>query len=49
MRKGRGRDGAAFGFAVLFNDHVYLKPELRKLLEEEVLTGDLRARYTPTH
>jgi hypothetical protein len=45
MHKGRERDGAAFGFAVLFNDHVYLKPELRKLLEEEVLTGDFRERY----
>jgi hypothetical protein len=45
MHKGRERDGAAFGFAVLFNDHVYRKPELRKLLEEEYLTGDLRARY----
>ena len=45
MRKGRERDGAAFGFAVLFNDHVYLKPELRKLLEEEYLTGNRRAHY----
>jgi hypothetical protein len=45
MHKGRERDGDAFEFAVLFNDHVYLKPELRKLLEEEVLTGDFRAHY----
>jgi hypothetical protein len=37
MHKGRERDGAAFVFAVLFNDHVYRKPELRKLLEEEHL------------
>jgi hypothetical protein len=44
MRKGRGRDGAAFEFAVLFNDHVYLKPKLRKLLEE-YLTGNGRAHY----
>jgi hypothetical protein len=33
MRKGRGRDGTAFVFAVLFNDHVYLKPKLRKRYE----------------
>ena len=26
-------------------DHVYLKPKLRKLLEEGVLTGDFRERY----
>ena len=26
MHKGRERDGAAFVFAVLFNDHVYRKP-----------------------
>jgi hypothetical protein len=45
MRKGRRRDGKAFVFAVLFNDHVYLKPKLRKILEEGYLTGDLRARY----
>ena len=45
MHKGRERDGAAFGFAVLFNDHVYRKPELRKLLEEEYLTGNRRAHY----
>jgi hypothetical protein len=44
MRKGRGRDGAAFEFAVLFNEHVYLKPKLRKLLEE-YLTGNGRAHY----
>jgi hypothetical protein len=44
MRKGRERDGAAFEFAVLFNDHVYLKPKLRKLLEE-YLTGNGRAHY----
>ena len=44
MRKGRGRDGAVFEFAVLFNDHVYLKPKLRKLLEE-YLTGNGRAHY----
>jgi hypothetical protein len=44
MRKGRGRDGTAFVFAVLFNDHVYLKPKLRKLLEE-YLTGNGRAHY----
>jgi hypothetical protein len=43
MRKGRGRDGTAFVFAVLFNDHVYLKPKLRKLLEE-YLTGVRRQR-----
>ena len=35
MHEGRERDPAAFEFAVLFNDHVYLKPKLRKLLEEE--------------
>jgi hypothetical protein len=34
-----------FVFAVLFNDHVYLKPALRKLLEEEFLSGNLDARY----
>lgn len=45
MRKGRRRDGAAFELAVLFNDHVYLKPKLRKLLEEGYLTRGLRARY----
>jgi hypothetical protein len=45
IHKGRERDADAFEFAVLFNDHVYLKPELRKLLEEEVLTGNFRARY----
>ncbi|MDQ6867913.1 MAG: hypothetical protein M3178_05765 [Pseudomonadota bacterium] len=45
MRKGRNRDWAAFQFAVLFNDHIYLKPKLRKLLEEEYLTGNGRARY----
>ncbi len=32
-------------FAVLFNDHVYRKPELRKLLEEEHLYGRFTARY----
>jgi hypothetical protein len=45
MHKGRERDGAAFVFAVLFNDHVYRKPELRKLLEEEHLSGKFTARY----
>jgi hypothetical protein len=45
MRKGRGRDRAAFVFAVLFNDHVYLKPKLRKLLEDEHVYGRFTARY----
>jgi len=45
MRKGHGRDGAAFAFAVLFYDHVYLKPKLRKWLEEWVVTGEFHARY----
>ena len=44
MHKGRERDGAAFVFAVLFNDHVYRKPELRKLLEVCVY-GQFTARY----
>jgi hypothetical protein len=44
MHKGRERDGAASVFAVLFNDHVYRKPELRKLLEEEHLYGKFTAR-----
>jgi hypothetical protein len=35
----------SFVFAVLFNDHVYREPKLRKLLEKEVLTGGFRARY----
>ena len=42
--KGHERDGAAFVFAVLFNDHVYRKPELRKLLEVCVY-GQFTARY----
>jgi hypothetical protein len=45
MHKGRERDADAFEFAVLFNDHVDLKPELRKLLEEEYLTGNFRAHH----
>jgi hypothetical protein len=45
MHKGRERDADAFEFAVLFNDHVDLKPELRKLLEEEHLTGNFRAHH----
>jgi hypothetical protein len=32
MHKGRERDADAFEFAVLFNDHVYLKPELQRTL-----------------
>jgi hypothetical protein len=43
---GRPRDGAAFVFAVLFDDHVYRKPELRKLLEEHLYPdGKFTARY----
>jgi hypothetical protein len=34
MRRGHKRDAHAFTFAVLFNDHVYHEPKLRKLLEE---------------
>lgn len=49
MRKGRERDADAFVFAVLYNNYVYRKPELCKLLEEEYLTGDLRALYLRRH
>lgn len=45
MKKGDKRDGNVFGFAVLFNDVVFREPALRKLLEEEYMTGDLAARY----
>jgi hypothetical protein len=45
MTEGQERDRDVFVFAVLFNEHVYLTPALRKLLEEEFLSGNLEARY----
>jgi hypothetical protein len=45
MKEGYERDRDVFVFAVLFNEHVYLTPPLRKLLEEKYLTGNLEARY----
>jgi hypothetical protein len=45
MKEGYERDRDVFVFAVLFNDHVYLTPPLRKLLEETYLTGGFEARY----
>jgi hypothetical protein len=44
-KEGHERDRDVFVFAALFNDHVYLTPSLRKLLEEEYLTGNLEGRY----
>jgi|SRR5579862_88257 len=47
MGEGYKRDKDVFVFAVLFNDHVYLTPPLRKTLEEKYLTRnpDGRHRY----
>jgi hypothetical protein len=45
MKEGYDRDREVFVFAVLFNDHVYLTRALRKVLEEDYLTGNLDARY----
>lgn len=45
MKDGYARDGDVFTFAALCNESIYLKPQLRKVLEEDLLRGPLRYVY----
>jgi hypothetical protein len=45
LRDGYARDADAFALAAIYNSNIYYKRDLRKLFEEECLSGDLRHSY----